>query len=253
MVRRSSSSGNKCLAVETTVEAGEIVQEQSEISESSFPTFGNDFVTDDERLIPTSGKNLLEENPDDAIAEPEIVDNNLVDDDLTADQMLRQARAASNRHNKKQHNAAEQEIPEYNATESASAASDYIEIARKEAALKVISATEQAQLARLQNGIEAGIAEIEDFNQGREIGRLLALAQSTNIHSTQLSQQLDQLRSHTDIQTAEVVQLALKGLGFDLSGNPQGGELKNPLQGILLAGLLPSRGINGGFKIFETE
>jgi hypothetical protein len=116
-------------------------------------------------------------------------------------------------------------------------------LALGDAAKSLIENSQQAKQQRLETGIREGYEQAQDIRTGRQLGTLLALAESEHIDAVELDEQLEKLRQHTDAQTANVVSEAIKKLGI---GN-QKKEVKSPLESTLSKGRLPSKG--NSFKI----
>lgn len=123
-------------------------------------------------------------------------------------------------------------------------ASSEMELALGQAAKDLIELSKQAKQQRLETGIREGFEKAKDIRVGEQLGTLLALAQSESIDASELSEQLEKLRAHTDAETANIVSEALKKLAINSSVSE---VKKSPLESTLFKGRLPSK--NNSFKI----
>ena len=132
-------------------------------------------------------------------------------------------------------------------------ATSEISAALTQAALNLVEANKEAKQKRIETGILEGLEDAKDIRIGKQLGTILSLTEADKVDAVELAEQLQNLRAHTDAETADVVTEALKGLGIDLNAIREGkqdptetGKKKAPL-GYTLSSNLPSKG--SSFKI----
>ncbi|WP_208344511.1 hypothetical protein, partial [Aetokthonos hydrillicola] len=96
----------------------------------------------------------------------------------------------------------------------------------------LITASTQAKQQRIETGILQGYEKAKDIRVGEQLGTLLALTQAETVDVTELTEQLEKLRSHTDAQTADVVSNALKKLGINSEQAPPTSPLESTLSSL---------------------
>ncbi len=172
---------------------------------------------------------------------------------LSAEELLRQAKQQS----KKDLKEDEEEQVEGSGTQDTAiapqTATSEISAALTQAALNLVEANKEAKQKRIETGIFEGLEDAKDIRIGKQLGTILSLTEADKVDAVELAEQLQNLRAHTDAETADVVTEALKGLGIDLNAIREGkqdptetGKKKAPL-GSTLSSNLPSKG--SSFKI----
>ncbi len=164
---------------------------------------------------------------------------------VSAEDLLRQAKQQTKQEVSSETSNSEEPAVETEDTAIApKTASSEMELALGQAAKDLIELSKQAKQQRLETGIREGFEKAKDIRVGEQLGTLLALAQSESIDASELDEQLEKLRAHTDAETANIVSEALKKLGI----NSSVAEVKkSPLESTLFKGKLPSK--NNSFKI----
>ena len=172
---------------------------------------------------------------------------------LSAEELLRQAKQQTKKDAANAENVQAEENAGSDTAIAPKTATSEIGAALTQAALSLVEANKEAKQKRIETGILEGIEDAKDIRIGKQLGTLLSLAEADKLDVEELSQQMQNLRVHTDVETADVVTEALKGFGIDLNAIREGnedpaetGKKKAPLESIL-SNNLPSK--NSSFKI----
>ncbi len=172
---------------------------------------------------------------------------------LSAEELLRQAKQQTKKDAANAENVQAEENGGSDTAIAPKTATSEIGAALTQAALSLVEANKEAKQKRIETGILEGIEDAKDIRIGKQLGTLLSLAEADKLDVEELSQQMQNLRIHTDVETADVVTEALKGFGIDLNAIREGnedpaetGKKKAPLESIL-SNNLPSK--SSSFKI----
>lgn len=88
-------------------------------------------------------------------------------------------------------------------------ASDTLASKTSQQAQELIKADKRSKQQRLETGIREGIEDAKDIRKGYQLGLLYGLTKSKERDSTELDEQLQKLRQHTDASMGDELQQAL--------------------------------------------
>ena len=92
------------------------------------------------------------------------------------------------------------------------------------AAQNLVKANQQAAQERLQTGLREGYEDAKDFRKGYQLGLLKGVTDAKRTDSTEFSQQLEKLRTHTDIEGGQDIDQILGKMGLSLETEQPGQE-----------------------------
>ena len=102
--------------------------------------------------------------------------------------------------------------------------SSAVSSATARAAQSLVKANQQAAQERLQTGLREGYEDAKDFRKGYQLGLLKGVTDAKRTDSTEFSQQLEKLRTHTDIEGGQDIDQILAKMGLSLETEQPGQE-----------------------------